>query len=194
MALKQGINEKVEYQGAVLTTREENYYDDSDFYAVVWDEETQSVKKVYYDTTRCYQYGFATVDATPEVEQKARKWLYRWALAVALNEAERKAISPEKGREVVVKLDFTKSQKHFGKVGKVLWKGEIAFDKYGRDNTVRIKFLPNDGSKSVYLSAFQAETLNPEPVDIEEVMLTAADFAKSGGFYVPFVGHSVVVV
>jgi len=64
-----------EYKGAVLATREKNYYDDSDFYAVVWDEESQRVKSVNYASTRYGGGGDATVDATPEVLEKAKAFL-----------------------------------------------------------------------------------------------------------------------
>jgi ribosomal protein L19 len=64
----------VTYEGAVLATRERNYYDDSDFYAVVWDEEKQVVKNVEYATTRFGGGGDARVDATPEVLEKAKAY------------------------------------------------------------------------------------------------------------------------
>ena len=35
---------EVSYEGAVLSTGEVNGYDDSDFYAVVWDEASGSIK------------------------------------------------------------------------------------------------------------------------------------------------------
>lgn len=44
--------EKVTYEGCVFETRERNFYDDSDFYAVVWDEASQDVIEVEYATTR----------------------------------------------------------------------------------------------------------------------------------------------
>ena len=64
----------VTYDGAVLATRERNYYNDSDFYAIVWDEEKQVVKSVEYATTRFGGGGDAGVDATPEVIEKAKAY------------------------------------------------------------------------------------------------------------------------
>lgn len=64
------INET--FVGCVLDTYEVNGYDDSDWYAIVWDESTQSVHLEQYDTTRGVMYGSATVDATPDVIEKAR--------------------------------------------------------------------------------------------------------------------------
>src|SRR5262245_8797785 len=64
------------YEGAVLQTWENNGYDDSDFLAAVWDEDTQKVKSVTYATTRGWTYhNGASVDATNDVLAKAKKWL-----------------------------------------------------------------------------------------------------------------------
>lgn len=63
---------EVSYEGCVLRIGEHNYYDDSDFYAVVWDEETQSTRKITYATTRAWTtYNHAERDATDEVRKKA---------------------------------------------------------------------------------------------------------------------------
>lgn len=61
------------YVGCVISTHERNGYDDSDFYAVVWDEATQSSKTIEYASTRGWSYpNGAVVDATPEVLEKYR--------------------------------------------------------------------------------------------------------------------------
>ena len=66
------IETKESYVGRVLETYEENGYHDSDFYAVVWDDETESIIHKQYATTRFYSNGYgAKVDATPEVIAKA---------------------------------------------------------------------------------------------------------------------------
>ncbi|QDN94948.1 hypothetical protein FNV58_01050 (plasmid) [Streptomyces sp. RLB1-9] len=60
------------YEGAVLRLRERNGYDDSDFYALVWDEEQQRVREIQYATTRGWTYhNGASIDATHEVIAKA---------------------------------------------------------------------------------------------------------------------------
>lgn len=67
---------RTEYEGCVLQTRERNWRDDSDFEALVWDESRSKLKWVGYSTTRCWTYlNSATVDATPEVIEKAQKFL-----------------------------------------------------------------------------------------------------------------------
>lgn len=58
--------------GKVLKLRELNGYDDSDFYALVWDEEQQQTREITYATTRGWTYhNHAGIDATREVIEKA---------------------------------------------------------------------------------------------------------------------------
>lgn len=61
------------YKGAVLDTGEENFHDDSDFYAVVWDGE--KVTRISDGTTRFSAPTVCRADATPEVRQAAENWL-----------------------------------------------------------------------------------------------------------------------
>lgn len=71
--------DKIEYAGCVLGTYERNGYDDSDFYAICWDEEKQEVVDVEYDTTRSGGGGWAKVDATEETLRKAFRHFARIA-------------------------------------------------------------------------------------------------------------------
>jgi hypothetical protein len=62
----------VTYENCVLELYERNGSSDSDFIAIVWDEEHQETREVEYATTRGWTYlNGATVDATPEVRAKA---------------------------------------------------------------------------------------------------------------------------
>lgn len=66
-----------EYKGMCIEDREYNTYWDSDFYMIVWDEESQSPKKIVYAST-AYPSGPAMrsyVDATPEVKEKYQRYL-----------------------------------------------------------------------------------------------------------------------
>lgn len=76
MAVLAGIYgaKEPEYVGCVLNTYEHNGYDDSDWYAVVWDEETKSVIEIEYDTTRAGGGGWAEVDATEDTLRKAYRY------------------------------------------------------------------------------------------------------------------------
>lgn len=111
------------YVGCVLDKYEHNGYDDSDFYAVCWDEEKGCVVEEEYDTTRCGGYGTASIDATPEVIRKAYRWYfknarYNFDKKGGLN--ERRAKTVNKGSVVKV-IRGSKVKK--GTVGEVFWVG-----------------------------------------------------------------------
>ena len=76
MAVLCGIYGKTEpeYVGCVLDTYEHNGYNDSDWYAICWDEEQQKVTYVEYDTTRAGGGGYAKVDATMDVIRKVYRY------------------------------------------------------------------------------------------------------------------------
>tara|TARA_R110001592_G_scaffold337508_1_gene624208 strand:+ start:7683 stop:8381 length:699 start_codon:yes stop_codon:yes gene_type:complete len=57
----------IQYEGCVISKRESNGYHDSDFYARVWNKETQRIESVEYSTTRGASEGWATVDCTDEM-------------------------------------------------------------------------------------------------------------------------------
>ena len=60
------------HEGCVIRLYEINSRDDSDFYALVWDEPAQCLLDIKYATTRGWSYpNTAKVDATPEVLAKA---------------------------------------------------------------------------------------------------------------------------
>ena len=64
------------YVGCVIYLGEHNGYHDSDFYAIVWDDENEKAKKVEYASTRGWSYpNYATfADATEEVLEKYAAW------------------------------------------------------------------------------------------------------------------------
>lgn len=77
------------YEGCVLRLGEHNWYDDSDFYALVWDEATRTVKKITYATTRGWTYhNGAKVDASDEVRAKAEAYETRRLIALFAEEAQ----------------------------------------------------------------------------------------------------------
>ena len=56
------------HNGMVLELTEENRYDDSDFFAIVWNPEINAPERVQYATTRFWSgAACAAVDATDEV-------------------------------------------------------------------------------------------------------------------------------
>lgn len=63
---------EVTFAGAVLKEREYNGPNDSDFYALVWDEEAQETREVWTGTTASWTYhNGSRIDATREVLEKA---------------------------------------------------------------------------------------------------------------------------
>lgn len=69
-------NDDKTYYGNVLAVTENNGYSDSDFFAIVWDDEKQCIRKISDGTTR---YAAPSIyhrsDASPEVRAKAQQWL-----------------------------------------------------------------------------------------------------------------------
>ncbi len=118
------------YVGCVLSLREMNGYDDSDFYATVWDFAEGRSKEIEYATTRGWTYeNSARVDATEEVKRlyAEEQRLYREA-RLAAHEAEL-AKMPKPGQVVVV----TKGRKlPKGTEGEVTWVGKDKFKEARR--------------------------------------------------------------
>jgi len=122
------------YIGATIEDREINGYDDSDFYAVVWDAAKGEPAKVFYGTTRGWTYPAGChVDATPEVLAAYRGWQQaqanqaraaqqaREAKAQAERDtrtAEYRRVAALKGRQVEIQSGNNK-----GKRGTLYWIG-----------------------------------------------------------------------
>lgn len=111
-------NTPVLYTGRVIMTRERNSYHDSDFYAVVWDDETESLKNVDYHTTRGASTGWAKVDATPEVLEKYE--IYKKAVKDFYREVDMLEESLENRKGDFVNITRGKEK---GKSGEVFWIG-----------------------------------------------------------------------
>lgn len=147
---------KTSYAGCVLETRERNYYDDSDFYAIVWDEAARCIKDVDYATTRAWTYNNgAVVDATPEVLAKARAYqaariFEAWQaknIAQAQEPTVGKTVTVVRGRKVPL-----------GTVGVVTWVGKGKRFSASRWATpdVRVGIQLGDGQR-VFTSAKNCE-------------------------------------
>lgn len=127
-------DDKVTYEGCVLSTYERNGYEDSDWYAICWDEEKQKVVEVEYDTTRCGGGGVAEIDATIETVRKAYRYYKSVGKSIfdtTVNEAQAK--KTRVGDEVVV-VRGRKIPK--GTVGKCFWLG-TRYNPYSRNDEKR---------------------------------------------------------
>jgi hypothetical protein len=115
------------YEGCVIETREMNGYHDSDFYAVIWDEEEQRIREVEYATTRAYTYdNSAHVDITPENMEKVNEYARGIVLHRLLSANESQAKEVDKGKWVRV-VKGRKVPK--GTEGRVFWIGP-GFSRY----------------------------------------------------------------
>lgn len=129
MAVLRGIYGKTEpeYVGCVLDTYEHNGYDDSDWYAICWDEEKQELVHIEYDTTRAGGGGYARIDATEDVILK----VYRHYKEIARKEFD-STWNPEQAKKVrkedTVRVIRGRKVKK-GTTGKVFWLGK-SFNYY----------------------------------------------------------------
>jgi len=109
------------FEGLVLADRERNGYDDSDFYAVVWDVNKDCPVEVEYGTTRFWTYpNHCTVDATPEIRAKYEAWRAEQERQAREAARAREAATPRPGRT----LRVVKGRKvPVGTVGECFWTG-----------------------------------------------------------------------
>jgi hypothetical protein len=145
--------------GVVLSTGEHNYHDDSDFYALIWDEDTQSVREVEYASTRGWTYpNGAWVDATDEVKAKADAYYEGIALRNWKLDNEKQAKFPTKGKVVKV----VKGRKTpVGTTGDVIWSGEGRRYGYYGKTPYRVGIKAADGVVH-WTDADNVEVLNWE--------------------------------
>ncbi len=156
---------EIMYKGCVLDLRERNYYDDSDFYAIVWDEEKQIIKDIEYATTRFPSDGsYAEIDATKEVIQKAEKYMEnryfdewkKWNKQQAETVEKEKTVKVVKGRKVPI-----------GTIGKVFFIKTMYFGYKGYQTAIKIGLLDKDGNKH-YTYIDNVEVVNPEQYELPE--------------------------
>jgi hypothetical protein len=162
------------YVGAVLADREENGYDDSDFYAVVWTGE--ALARVTYASTRYAGGGRAVVDATPETLAVVAAWL-RPRLSDLWDRDNREAAAEVRGSKRVRVVKGRKVPKGTeGVVGYVerqpVWNRSLARQGY----TDSLATLDADnGTRYRYVNVRNLEVLDPSqylrPVEEREAFL-----------------------
>lgn len=141
------------YQGATIREYERNGYDDSDFYAVVWDEEKQEPRHIQFATTRAWTYACGCIiDATPEVLEKYNAWCKRRDAAWAAYRALKAKYIPGKGKTI---RSTTRRGKAAGKQGLVTW---IDKSPYGG---ISARFVTDSG-EAVFVSTDSIEILDEE--------------------------------
>jgi len=159
------------YHGLVIREYERNSYNDSDFYAVVWDEEKQEPRHIQWGTTRAWTYACGcVVDATPEVLEKYNAWCKRANAAWAEYHKQEAKYIPAKGKTI---RSTTTRGKAKGKQGLVTWVGQ---SPYGGQS---IRFVTDSG-EALFVSVESAEILD----NATEKWLPVAKHCKLG-WYVP---------
>lgn len=183
------LNPVVSFEGAVLDTYEVNGYDDSDFFAVIWDGEKVTTKE--YASTRGWTYhNGASVDATDEVVAAATEWYRaRWE-AGEIRRQEELAVSVGYGATV---RSLTTRGKNVGVQGVVKWVGEKAYSPYSRCETPgEQRFgvqVPGERGYR-FLPANRLEVVDPPTVDVEDIKLRARTVAPHNWRSALYVGVS----
>jgi hypothetical protein len=140
------------YHGLVLSETERNHYDDSDFYATVWDETTQSPKSVMWATTRAWTYPCGcVVDATDEVRAKYAAWTEARKVAWKEYQSQLQKYIPTPGRRV---RSLTTRGKAKGKQGEIVW---VKFTDFGHT----IKFIADTG-EAVFVAVDRVELFDDD--------------------------------
>lgn len=107
------------HEGCVLEDRERNYYDDSDFYAVVWTD--GDLKEVEYNTTRFAGGGNCRVDATPQTWSEVGAYCRNRLADLIYRDVQEAARVVEKGKRVRV----ARGRKvPIGTEGELFWIGQ----------------------------------------------------------------------
>ena len=145
-------------EGCVISLREMNGYDDSDFYATYYEPESGEFKETLYASTRGWTYPCgAVVDATPEVLEKWRAYCKARNEAYYAKVAAAEAAKPTKGKTVkVIRPVRGKAALKGGETGKVFWYGEDKFSRYSKAYRVGVEL---EEGRKVFISAGAVEVV-----------------------------------
>jgi hypothetical protein len=183
-------NGQPQFVGATLDDRERNFHDDSDFYAVVWDEAKGGIDRIDYGTTRAAWMGGCTVDATPEVVDKANAWAREQLRPLFRRQMEARAAAIEVGCEV--KTTTTRG-KNVGKSGRVTWIGVNQFKPVFRGGynkpEQRVRVVTDSGE------AFFTDLKNVQRTDCKPIDEQALEYrVQSATWYTYLQSYSPLVM
>ena len=134
-----GYIDKVSHVGSTLYTYERNGYHDSDFYAVVYNQGTDTLEHVEFASTRHNSDGcFAKVDALPEIAEAAHKLMTEenFKALVEREKANRQQV------QISSKVKVVKGRTAKGNVGFVFWIG--ARQRFGAKEVRKIGIRYSD--------------------------------------------------
>lgn len=152
-----------DFTGCVLGVTENNGYHDSDFFAIVWDNEQNCVRTIEDGTTRAYAPSkYHRPDASIEVLEKARAW---WASEIGPKKAKEALLARANAIEIGSIVKVVKGRKiPKGMVGEVVWKGKDAYNRYATRIGIKV------GDKTLFSNMSNVLKLNVfEPTDVEIV-------------------------
>ena len=172
------IETKESYVGRVLETYEENGYNDSDFYAIVWDDETNSLIHKQFATTRFYSNGYgAKIDATPEVIAKATAERKARFLKSAIEKDEETAKTVAKGKMV----EINRGRKNRGIIGEVFWVGNPEkFSYYAKEHrSVGIKLDDERDDNGKFKNIVFAYDYNCDVINFESHLTNTKELEET---------------
>lgn len=111
------------YKGCVITHREQNHYDDSDFYAVVYNPETGGTFCEEYASTRYWCNSWATDDLLPEFDGTLRASHYQRVYDAHIQNQIKAYHEPEMAKGVRVTLTKAHTPRKGTQAGNKFWGG-----------------------------------------------------------------------
>lgn len=170
---------KTEWEGYVLNTRELNFIEESDFYALVYDETEDKIKKIQYDSTRYAGNARATIDAPQYVHEKAKS---AWISSQIEGYRERTLEylkKPKIGARIKVVRGRTNKR---GRTGIVTWIKTYP-NKY-RKGTVTLVFFEPDDDKGEIVRDYErnVEVIDYEMPSNDELIERLRSFAERGAY------------
>ena len=159
------------YIGRVLLLRERNGYDDSDFYAICWNDETGKPISIMYDTTRFAGGGGANIDATPEVVEKYKEFCKRRdSLNTEISKLEDSLISSRPG----ITVRINRGKKHKGEICTVFTYGK---NMYGPFVGVKFNDEVDENGKLKNIAFVNSAYVNV--IDHDDISKTLEDLYKT---------------
>jgi hypothetical protein len=153
-----------DFTGCVLGVTENNGYHDSDFFAIVWDEEQGCVRTIEDGTTRAYAPSkYSRADATPEVMAKARAW---WSKEIGPKQAYSVLMGHRASIDVGCEVEVIKGRNlPKGTTGQVVWKGKDAFNP--RAYRIGIRLINGTRVFTAMSNVLKLNVLPPTEADIQ---------------------------
>jgi len=134
----------VQFAGMIVSERERNMHDDSDFFATWFDKDTGESGEVMVGSTRGWTYfNGSSIDADEETRAAWNAACDRAAAAARQRAADRAAAeeakTPSKGKRV--RVTSKRSKVEHGTEGVVFWYGNSSY------GGMRVGFKTDDGQK-----------------------------------------------